>query len=580
MSTEVDINIIAENLTELLQNSVNMTSVFYDIFLNPEPMYVDLTQIGANGEVITISIPNRAQDMILASIGTGSPEGVVEAGPGHIYVDSETLTCYVKATGEGNTGWKVILTEQGLYTYIDNYLRTGDFITVTTLGEYLEEHRYTTESDVYSIVADSTIVQYVTVLPSSGSILLDDNRAYRITPTGNITLVPPEVNDLTQTHNIYIQLKLDSTDYTVNLLCSNYFDYVAPDFNEVGTYDIRFEYDLANGVWVAGVTPKGVGLNYSMSQLTDYVSSLRTTVTSIAPIVNSIESIIPEAASAENQLADKNFVNSSIASNTANFIGTFSSVAELEAYSGTLTNNDYAFVTTTDGAGNTTYNRYKYNGDTETWVFEYTLNNSSFTSDQWAAINSEITSVKVTQITTNQNDITTIKGTMSGYGDIVTHSVDEFATAAEGSLAVSALQPNDSNTLLTNDAGYITGINSSDVITALGYTPLPSSNVVSTYDPTGTYPVNGVAVASALLSKQDNLVQGTGITISGNTISATGMTVPIDTVLDTTSVNPVQNKVVAGAINNLQGQINTITATATVQATYDSNTKTIIFTAS
>ena len=118
MSTEVDINIIAENLTELLQNSVNMTSVFYDIFLNPEPMYVDLTQIGANGEVITISIPNRAQDMILASIGTGSPEGVVEAGPGHIYVDSETLTCYVKATGEGNTGWKVILTEQGLYTYI------------------------------------------------------------------------------------------------------------------------------------------------------------------------------------------------------------------------------------------------------------------------------------------------------------------------------------------------------------------------------------------------------------------------------------------------------------------------------
>lgn len=580
MSTEVDINVIAENLTELLQNSVNMTSVFYDIFLNPEPMYVELTQIGANGEVITISIPNRAQDMILASIGTGSPEGVVEAGPGHIYVDSETLTCYVKATGEGNTGWKIILTEQGLYTYIDNYLRTGDFITVTTLGEYLEEHRYTTESDVYSIVADSTIVQYVTVLPSSGSVLLDDNRAYRITPTGNITLVPPEVNDLTQTHNIYIQLKLDSTDYTVNLLCSNYFDYVAPDFSEAGIYDIRFEYDLASGVWVAGVTPKGVGINYSMSQLTDYVSSLRTTVTSIAPIVNSIESIIPEAASAENQLADKNFVNSSIASNTANFIGTFSSVAELEAYSGTLTNNDYAFVTTTDGAGNTTYNRYKYNGDTETWVFEYTLNNSSFTSDQWAAINSEITSVKVAQITTNQNDITTIKGTMSGYGDIVTHSVDEFATAAEGSLAASALQPNDSNTLLTNDAGYITGIDSSDVITALGYTPLPSSNVVSTYDPTGTYPVNGVAVASALLSKQDNLVQGTGITISGNTISATGMTVPIDTVLDTTSVNPVQNKVVAGAINNLQGQINTITATATVQATYDSNTKTIIFTAS
>ena len=580
MSTEVDINVIAENLTELLQNSVNMTSVFYDIFLNPEPMYVELTQIGANGEVITVSIPNRAQDKILASIGTGSPEGVVEAGPGHIYVDSETLTCYVKATGEGNTGWKIILTEQGLYTYIDNYLRTGDFITATTLGEYLEEHQYTTMSDVYSIIADSTVVQYVTALPSSGGILLDDNKAYKVTPTGDISLVPPEVTDLTQTHNIYIQLKLDSTEYTVNLGCSNYFDGVTPDFSEVGMYNIRFEYDVLSGLWVAGATLKGAGVNYSISKLTGYVNNLRGSVNSLVPAVDSIQSIIPEAASAENQLADKNFVNSSIASNTANFIGTFSSVAELEAYSGTLTNNDYAFVTTTDGSGNTTYNRYKYNGDTETWVFEYTLNNSSFTSDQWAAINSEITSVKAAQIVINQNDITTIKATMSGYGDIVTHSASEFATAAEGSLAVSALQPNDSNTLLTNDAGYITGIDSTDVITALGYTPLPSSNVVSTYDPTGTYPVNGVAVASALLSKQDNLVQGTGITISGNTISATGMTIPIDTVLDITSVNPVQNKVVTGAINNLQGQIDTITATATVQATYDSNTKTIIFTAS
>lgn len=44
MST--DLNVISENLTELLQNSINMTSVFYDIFLNPEPMDVELKQFG------------------------------------------------------------------------------------------------------------------------------------------------------------------------------------------------------------------------------------------------------------------------------------------------------------------------------------------------------------------------------------------------------------------------------------------------------------------------------------------------------------------------------------------------------
>ena len=114
---------------------------------------------------------------------------------------------------------------------------------------------------------------------------------------------------------------------------------------------------------------------------------------------DNITDVIPAAASDTNQLADKDFVNSSIATNTANFIGTFNSVADLEAYSGTLTNNDYAFVIVTDGQGNTAYDRYKYTTATTpaSWVFEYELNNSSFTSDQWAAINSLITAdTKVT----------------------------------------------------------------------------------------------------------------------------------------------------------------------------------------
>lgn len=120
-----------------------------------------------------------------------------------------------------------------------------------------------------------------------------------------------------------------------------------------------------------------------------------------------INALIPGQASTSNQLADKNFVNSSIATNTANFIGTFNSVAELEAYSGTLTNNDYAFVIKTDSAGNTYYDRYKYTTATTpaSWVFEYELNNSSFTASQWAAINSGATSSNVAQIDTNKTNI-------------------------------------------------------------------------------------------------------------------------------------------------------------------------------
>lgn len=104
--------------------------------------------------------------------------------------------------------------------------------------------------------------------------------------------------------------------------------------------------------------------------------------------ITDINGKIPAQASTTNQLADKNFVNSSIATNTADFKGTYNSLADLEAV--TADNNDYGFVVSTDGAGNTVYARYKYNGTS--WVFEYNLNNSSFTSNQWATINSGATS--------------------------------------------------------------------------------------------------------------------------------------------------------------------------------------------
>ena len=103
------------------------------------------------------------------------------------------------------------------------------------------------------------------------------------------------------------------------------------------------------------------------------------------------------------------FVNSSIATNTANYISNngepFTSVEQLEAYSGPVTNNDYAFVTGTDSEGNTYYDRYKatVSGETVTWALEYRLNNSSFTAAQWSAINSGITSVLVAKIHEHEN---------------------------------------------------------------------------------------------------------------------------------------------------------------------------------
>lgn len=110
---------------------------------------------------------------------------------------------------------------------------------------------------------------------------------------------------------------------------------------------------------------------------------------------------IPTEASSSNQLADKAFVNSSIATATATFRGTVTSTQALAALTGDL--NDYAFLQNIDPATGQTlsYDRYKWvetGGDYGHWKYEYTLNNSSFTSDQWAAINSGITCQIVTDL--------------------------------------------------------------------------------------------------------------------------------------------------------------------------------------
>lgn len=117
--------------------------------------------------------------------------------------------------------------------------------------------------------------------------------------------------------------------------------------------------------------------------------------TALGNRVTAIENKIPAQASSSNQLADKDFVNSSVATNTANFKGTFNTIEELEAVQDP-TNNDYGFVIGTDQQGNTVYNRYKYNGTA--WVFEYALNNSSFTASQWASINSGVTTADVSKL--------------------------------------------------------------------------------------------------------------------------------------------------------------------------------------
>ena len=117
--------------------------------------------------------------------------------------------------------------------------------------------------------------------------------------------------------------------------------------------------------------------------------------------LNTITEKIPNQASATNQLADKDFVNSSINSYAATFKGSYATKADLDAIEwqtadSTLetyvTNNDYAYIEADETKNNEAW-RYIYVKDetTSAWQPQFKVNDTPFTAEQLAAINSGIT---------------------------------------------------------------------------------------------------------------------------------------------------------------------------------------------
>ena len=138
----------------------------------------------------------------------------------------------------------------------------------------------------------------------------------------------------------------------------------------------------------------------------------------------SIDSTVSDTSTkAVQNAAITNFVNSSIESSTADFKGTYDSKAEMDEV--TANQNDYAFlrVLNNDGSVNH-YERYKWS-NTEVsgshWLFEYNVNNSSFTAEQWAAINSGIKDTDVSALgghVNNTNNPHNVTKSQVGLSDV------------------------------------------------------------------------------------------------------------------------------------------------------------------
>ena len=182
-----------------------------------------------------------------------------------------------------------------------------------------------------------------------------------------------------------------------------------------------------------------IGTEASIRQNADDL--LASDISNASSRITSIEDKIPSQASSSNQLADKSFVNSSIQTNTANFRGNWNTWSDVPSddvdlypqdYAGNRipTVNDYLVVkNASDYTANTLSGtwRFKYGGVWETdgkngWIPEYQVNEEPLTSEQVYAINSGITSDKVSSYdahlidTSNPHSVTK---SQVGLGDVV-----------------------------------------------------------------------------------------------------------------------------------------------------------------
>lgn len=182
-------------LTDLLTITTSWVNQYYNIFLNTTPIdNIEIKVYGASGNIETITIPNLSYLRQICTIGTGNPEGSIEAPVGALYLNTQTgiePELYIK-TGElvtpvTNTGWLQLST----VTDVENAL------------QQLEEY----QAQVKSLISSNMLTVVNRVFPD---YVNGDNTSYAEVNTRHT---------LTQTG--WLELSNSTTPITVTLYYFN-----------------------------------------------------------------------------------------------------------------------------------------------------------------------------------------------------------------------------------------------------------------------------------------------------------------------------------------------------------------------
>ena len=337
-----------------------------------------------------------SQDITLHDAISTAEDVIVMGSDGSVKVDTTTLPNGVQYDLSVNTD--VIATKKSVDNVkTDLNTLTGKVDTHTTQIESIESSLANKKDKQNELNFNGSVTKTVT------NISQDANGEITVTYE-DINLLPQEVTNV----------EITSVDNSVKVAETTDTQTNTKTFDLSVNVDDRIPDPSTSNPLMDGTASVGSSIKYARE---DHVHPSDTSKESVSNKTSVVIGTSNSKYPTDKAVAE--FVNSSIATNTANYISNngepFTSVEELEAYTGTVTNNDYAFVTGTDDAGNTYYDRYKatVSGSTVTWALEYRLNNSSFTAAQWAAINSGVTSDKANYWDGKQ-DALTFDGTYNG----------------------------------------------------------------------------------------------------------------------------------------------------------------------
>ena len=123
------LSVLYFNLNEIERN-------YYDIFLNPEELTVQLQRYNDQGLLETIPVDNLAKLRTVAIVGSGNPNGqeIAVAGVGRFYLDTSSGALYYKKSGTDSYGWEILWSGANFVEDIDFLAPDGNASQLSNLN--------------------------------------------------------------------------------------------------------------------------------------------------------------------------------------------------------------------------------------------------------------------------------------------------------------------------------------------------------------------------------------------------------------------------------------------------------------